>query len=261
MPRQDYAARVAAKRERIAELAKRFEEGAITLINSGRDDLHMIPFGQPILVGHHSERRDRAFRALACRKIEKGIELSEKAEHYAKKAESIGTGGISSDDPEAIQKLEVKMGEAIAHRERWREIIRAIRLLKIGMRDPYRALNLTEDEETTIWASNPYFSYILANASANIRRIKERIEALRKEGDGQDELSIERAGYAIRENREENRIQVIFPGRPDDDTRARLKAYGFRWAPSQGAWQRHLNEAGRAAAIRLSSALDESPTA
>ena len=41
-------------------------------------------------------------------------------------------------------------------------------------------------------------------------------------------------------NREDNRLQVFFDGKPDADTRAELKSNGFRWAPSVGAWQRQL---------------------
>lgn len=44
------------------------------------------------------------------------------------------------------------------------------------------------------------------------------------------------------------RIQLIYPGKPDQATRDKLKTHGFRWAPSEGAWQRQLNSAGRAAA-------------
>ena len=59
-----------------------------------------------------------------------------------------------------------------------------------------------------------------------------------------------------RENNEIMRVQFIFPGKPDDETRAMLKENGFRWAPSQGAWQRQLNDAGKYAAHRVMEVLD-----
>ena len=43
-------------------------------------------------------------------------------------------------------------------------------------------------------------------------------------------------------NQEDNRLQVVFDGMPDADTRAELKSSGFRWAPSVGAWQRQLTD-------------------
>lgn len=42
------------------------------------------------------------------------------------------------------------------------------------------------------------------------------------------------------QNVEENRLQIIFPGKPDAETRAKLKGSGFRWSPTSGARQRHL---------------------
>ncbi|MCI8811615.1 MAG: hypothetical protein HFF84_16315 [Oscillibacter sp.] len=45
-------------------------------------------------------------------------------------------------------------------------------------------------------------------------------------------------------NQEENRVQILFDGKPDTDIRSELKYASFRWAPSQGAWQRMLNQNG-----------------
>src|ERR1700733_8393719 len=67
-----------------------------------------IPFGQPILVGHHSEGRHR--RDLA--RIESGmraaIELGDKAETQARTADNIEAAteaAIYDDDPDAIERL------------------------------------------------------------------------------------------------------------------------------------------------------------
>lgn len=52
------------------------------------------------------------------------------------------------------------------------------------------------------------------------------------------------------------RVQLRFDGKPDDETRALLKRNGFRWAPSQGVWQRQLNDNGKYAAHRVMEVLD-----
>jgi hypothetical protein len=48
-----------------------------------------------------------------------------------------------------------------------------------------------------------------------------------------------------------NRLQLFFDEKPDESKRANLKASGFKWAPSQGAWQRQLNDNAINAAGRL----------
>ena len=47
--------------------------------------------------------------------------------------------------------------------------------------------------------------------------------------------------FKIVRNAEEMRLQLIFEGKPEPEVREVLKSNGFRWAPSQSAWQRHLN--------------------
>lgn len=41
-------------------------------------------------------------------------------------------------------------------------------------------------------------------------------------------------------NFDENRIQIIFPGKPDSGMISKLKGKGFRWSPKNTAWQRVL---------------------
>ncbi len=58
-------------------------------------------------------------------------------------------------------------------------------------------------------------------------------------------------GVKLVENVEANRVQLLFPGKPAADIRDVLKRNGFRWAPSEGAWQRQLNNAGIYAAQQV----------
>lgn len=50
-----------------------------------------------------------------------------------------------------------------------------------------------------------------------------------------------------------DRIQIIYDGKPERDVIDKLKHNGFRWSPSQGAWQRQLNRNGRMAVNRVLS--------
>ena len=48
-------------------------------------------------------------------------------------------------------------------------------------------------------------------------------------------------GGTVEINRDANRLQIFFEGKPDEATRNTLKENGFRWSPKAGAWQRQLN--------------------
>lgn len=41
------------------------------------------------------------------------------------------------------------------------------------------------------------------------------------------------------------RYQIIFDGKPEPEIRGLLKNHGFKWAPSQGAWQRQITTNSR----------------
>jgi len=70
----------------------------------------MMPFGQPILVGHHSEARHRREIARSHSQMDKCVELSNKSEYYANKADATkNNNAISSDNPEAIDLLREKL--------------------------------------------------------------------------------------------------------------------------------------------------------
>lgn len=70
----------------------------------------MMTSGQPILVGHHSEKRHRRLIEKANNDIKKSIELSDKSQYYEDKARSAeNNNAIYNDDPKAISKLKDKL--------------------------------------------------------------------------------------------------------------------------------------------------------
>ena len=75
-----------------------------------------IPFGQPILVGHHSERRHRKTIERASRAMDKTIEESNKAENYKSRAEywEARANKINLSQPESLEFYEYKLETAKA---------------------------------------------------------------------------------------------------------------------------------------------------
>ena len=53
------------------------------------------------------------------------------------------------------------------------------------------------------------------------------------------------------------RVQLVFDDKPVAEIRDIVKQWGFRWAPSQGAWQRQNTANGRYAAKQAIKAIEE----
>lgn len=79
--------------------------------------------------------------------------------------------------------------------------------------------------------------WALQNSNANINRMKARLEELqKKEATPTSDLSFD--GGNIRDNAEADRVQILFDERPDAEMISKLKGSGWRWSPSNVAWQR-----------------------
>ena len=66
----------------------------------------MIPLGQPILVGHHSEKRHRRDLKRIDEYFAKAKEHHDKAEYFRRRAAAAESNVIIfSDDPDATEKL------------------------------------------------------------------------------------------------------------------------------------------------------------
>lgn len=55
-------------------------------------------------------------------------------------------------------------------------------------------------------------------------------------------------GGSVVNNHDAERVQILFDAKPDAATRTELKRCGFRWSPTNGAWQRKNTANGTAAA-------------
>ena len=92
----DYELKQEARRERYERKAEQLRAEAIRLHDQAHDMASVIPFGQPILVGHYSEGRDRRYRERIHNTFGKAFATMDKADYYAQKAASVGTGGMYS---------------------------------------------------------------------------------------------------------------------------------------------------------------------
>lgn len=143
------------------------------------------------------------------------------------KISAIVTGDkiIKSGDEDAIEKLKEKLAKAQEEHA------------------GYKAYNVKARKE----GNDPLPAYVLSNSNGRIKSIKDRIVHLEKlaaqaEASPVEERTVEINGIEIIDNIEAARVQIIFPGKPDANIRTELKKSGFKWAPSQGAWQNYRSE-------------------
>ena len=106
----DFEEKKQRKIARAQELAAKAEKESEQRYNAAKQISSFIPFGQPILVGHHSEGRHRRDLNRIDTNMRKSIEADGKAKYYNDKAERLENNNtISSDDPEALTKLRSKL--------------------------------------------------------------------------------------------------------------------------------------------------------
>lgn len=103
------------------------------------------------------------------------------------KIRGIGTGGIRSDESNAVEKLEKKLEKLQEDQERMKVANRAIRMKDVEKGDAkleelgYYPDQIAELRKPDFCGRVGYPSYMLQNNNANIRRIKKRIEELKAE--------------------------------------------------------------------------------
>ena len=169
------------------------------------------------------------------------------------KIRSVGTGAVDLTDPHARELLQ----DRLQQEQNALDYCKAANAYYRKHKTLEGCPELTAEQVEKVTASMsqdwrkdpvPFPSYLLTNNNANIRRVRQRIEELSHKAEF---VGWTFPGGEARVNEAENRLQLIFEEKPDADQRQALKGEGFKWAPSQGAWQRQLNQNAIRAAARL----------
>lgn len=208
-----------------------------------------IPFGQPILIGHHSEKGDRSYRAKIAGSMDKGVELMHKAEYYKEKAEaSANNTAIFLEDEDSIELLTAKVEKLAKLQEQMKAINKILASKKTNQLQKIELMQeLGISESTALKVFEPDYlgrigfeSYSLTNNNAKLKTAKERLaKAIRLKSTESSEIEIN--GVKMVSNTTDNRLQLFFDGKPSEEIRSGLKHNGFRWTPSVGCWQSYLN--------------------
>jgi hypothetical protein len=238
----DFEAKRAAKAERYRELADKAESESNRRYESAHARIEMIPPGQPILVGHHSEKRHRRALEKHDNDMRKAREAQDKAEYYRRRAAAAESNrAIFSDDPNAAEKLEDKIKRLEERQEMMRK---ANRLVRKQDREGLLEMGFTESAVAKLFEPDfcnrvGFADYQLSNNSANIRRLKQRLQSVQKAATEETREWEAPGDVKVVDNVESNRVQILFPGKPSQEIIDSLKSAGFRWSPTEKVWQRH----------------------
>jgi frataxin-like iron-binding protein CyaY len=145
---------------------------------------------------------------------------------------------IKSTDSDALEKLKEKLAEEQKAHD---EMV------------SYNKQARKENKEV-------YPTYMLTNSNQRIKNIKDRISQLEKleelkQTKGNTEIEIN--GIKIVDNLEANRVQMIFPDKPEENIRKILKSNGFRYSYTYGAWQRNRNSLSMMKAKSIAESLKD----
>jgi hypothetical protein len=183
-----YRDRREARAERLREWADKRAEKAEQSLGKADSISSVIPMGQPILVGHHSEGRHRRDITRIESGMRKGIEHSKMAKRHDERARNIESQlerSIYSDDPDAIEALEARIAELEAERSRIKAYNASCRKGKpdTSLLDESQRETLLSVARVQAWAlgkNGSFPSYHLQNLGGNINRNRKRLEALKQ---------------------------------------------------------------------------------
>lgn len=204
-----------------------------------------IPMGQPILIGHHSERRDRRYRERIGSKLRQGGESADMARHHKAKADGIERQletSIFSDDSDALDAIrsriaqrEAEAAHIVAYNATCRKAARAgEKHGDLSLLDEEQRLKLLKTLQLCPYhlkPGMPFPSYVLTNLRGNIRRDKERLDAI---GRQQEMAKAAEAAPGRVVIRGETYVSITFSEKPDYGVLRELKGAGFRWGG--GSW-------------------------
>lgn len=192
-------------------------------------------------------RRMEKRNAVERRRGDELVEFRERALKAIRKALCPELAPIMSGDSDAVSRLKEKIAKAEAEQEEMKKINRVYdafvknpaSLDASDLSDKWKTLVRTW-KPTYSFDRHPFAPYMLSNNSANIRRMKERLEKIER-AKATPESEAQGDAARLEDSPADNRVRLFFPGKPDAGVRENLKRNGFRWTPSLGCWQAYRN--------------------
>jgi hypothetical protein len=258
----DYAATLKADYEELARLADtqekqthlaeefdRYRAGyrrrALALLRSKSRCLSWMITGRARFPAERNRKRSE----IADRRLTELLDFRTRALAAIRKTLQPELRPIMAGDANAADRLREKIAQAEELQARMKDTNAAIRQhAKAGPEAQVTALvGLGHPEARARELLRPDFcgrigfpAYALQNNNANIRRMKDRLDAIEK-AKATPETVQEGHAARLEDSPADNRVRLFFPDKPAQAVRDKFQANGFRWTPSLGCWQAYRN--------------------
>jgi hypothetical protein len=237
MTRRD---RLERKLEKRREWAGKAEDRSASAYAGAHRIADGIPFGQPILVGHHSEKHARRDADRIYRGMEKGHDEHKLADHHRSAAAGLAQAldkSIFSDDDDATSALTARIAEREAEREQMKQVNKLYRkgdaagLAALGL-----SLDTLREKVAAVGYScvtAPYAAYELQNIGGRFKADRDRLAQLTREREAHTKAE-DAGGMLITRYPEHDVCSVRFAEKPARDILDDLRGANYRF--TGGAW-------------------------
>ncbi len=237
--------RLERKLEKRLDWAEKAKSRSQSAYNASCRIADNIPLGQPILVGHHSERHARRDVERIHSAMTKCCEQGDLARSHESKAAGIEAqleNSIFSDDLDAIEKLKEKIEMLEKEGDHMKEVNKAFKkapgdkseklayLVQSNIIGQEEAMTIAKYFAICHYQDKPYASYSLTNLNARIRTAKERIKQIEYRN-AKAEKAEQSGGIAIEGD---EYVSITFSEKPEWTVLKALKAANF-WYRG-GSW-------------------------
>jgi len=185
------------------------------------------PANFPVARAEKANRAEHSASEAASEYYNRIVKEAKQEAYYAAHPEA---RPIVSSDADAVDRLKLKLEAAKKYHAQLKEVKS---LIKGGMSN--------EDASAKSGLSAPvrWHSFNIQYANKAVKELEAKtasLEAVKASPSTETNVN----GVRVLENTEAMRLQLFFDGKPEAGIIALLKSKGFKWSPSNMAWQRQL---------------------
>lgn len=231
--------RMEARLERREQWAQSRTKEAAQRFGAASKLADAIPFGQPILVGHHSEKHARRDQERIHNNMSKGCEAQAMASRHVGVAGSLSHAlrvSVFSDDCDVVEALAARVAKLEGERSHMRTVNALFRkkdaagLAALGL--DLVKLQATVAGFESYRDKQPYAKYELSNLGGRISKDRKRLDFVKVQQARVALANASMKGVTLEDCGDY--VRVTFAEKPEREILDALRGAGFHWGA--GSW-------------------------